>query len=104
MLRASADAASVVLNLRAIGDPTQGSGRDDADALLAFTSALVQRMDDLDEQRLQLIDVLGADAVVPASGSAGNFEMMNRILDGAGIPVPESTRQSIGQLVGLNIT
>lgn len=104
MLRASADTASVVINLRAIGDPTQQSGRDDADVLLAFTTALVQRTNDLDHQRSRLVDVIGVDAVVPASGSAGNFEMMNRILDGAGIVVPASTRASIELLVGLSNT
>ena len=45
---------------------------------------------------------LGIDAIVPASGSAGNFEMMNRILDGAGIPVPASTRASVAAMVGLD--
>lgn len=102
MLRASADAASVSIDLRSIGDPAANPGRADAEALLRFTDALVKRTADLPAARDHLIDVLGIDAVVPASGSAGNFEMMNRILDGAGIPVSASMRASVGAMVGLD--
>ncbi len=102
MLRASADAAGINLDLTSIGDRSRGPGREDAEVLYAFTDALIGRTDDLDAARARVADVLGSDAVAPASGSAGNFEMMNRILDGAGIPVPASMHDSMGPLLGLS--
>ncbi len=102
MLRASADAAAVTLDLAAIGDPSRTPGRRDAEVLLEFTDALIHRTDKLDEARESLAEVLGDRAVAPAAGSAGNFEMMNRILDAAGIPVPTSMRAAVGPMIGLS--
>ena len=102
MLRASADAAAVSLDLTAIGDSSKDPGREDAKALLAFTDALINRTDGLDAARERVVEVLGHDAVVPASGSAGNFEMMNRVLDAAGIPVPASMKASVGPMIGVS--
>ena len=100
MLRASTQASGIELNLQSIGtnaDP----GRQDARDLLRFADALVTHSG-LSEARTNLANSLGDLAVPLASGAAGNFEMMNRILDGAGIPVPASTRASVAALVGLD--
>lgn len=64
-------------------------GRDDAAALVRFADALVgAREDRLAAPRTDLAAVLGTGAVAPAAATAGNFEMMNRILDATGVPVP----------------
>ena len=102
MLRASAAASAIDLDLTSIGNPSAKPGREDAEVLLEFTDALINRTDQLDAARARLVEVLGSEAVVPASGSAGNFEMMNRILDAAGIPVPQSMHDAIGPTIGLS--
>lgn len=100
MLRASVQSAGITMNLEAIGDPAQLTGRDDADALLRFATAVVTHSGDLDDARTHLASVLGAEAVPGASGAAGNFEMMNRILDATGVPVPRSMG-AIAPMIGL---
>ena len=92
MLRASAQVAGVGIDMRAIGDRGHHPGRADAAALLRFTDALVGRSTDLDDARAALLGLLGAEAVAPAAAAAGNFEMMNRIVDAVDIPVPASMR------------
>ena len=64
-------------------------GRQDARDLLRFADALVTHSG-LSEARTNLANSLGDLAVPLASGAAGNFEMMNRILDATGVPVPRS--------------
>lgn len=89
MLRESAHTARVALNLTAIGAPGANPGREDAAALLAFTDALVgDWAGRLAAARRHLVAVLGAPAVAPAAATAGNFEMMNRVVDATGVPVP----------------
>lgn len=90
MLRASAQSIGVEIDLRAIGDRERHPGRADAVVLLRFTDALVGRTDELDRARAALIEELGPSAVAPAAAAAGNFEMMNRIVDGVGVSVPAS--------------
>jgi hypothetical protein len=90
MLRASAQATGISIDLRAIGDRGSDSGRSDGAALLGFTDALVGRTTDLAAARQRLIDELGVDAVAPAAAAAGNFEMMNRVVDAVGVSVPPS--------------
>jgi len=88
MLRASAGATGRVINLHSINDPSIESGLRGGRELLAFTNALVGRDDAaIVEARGALIGVLGVEAVVAASGAAGNFEMMNRLVDATGVPV-----------------
>lgn len=90
MLRASAQATGVEIDLRSIGDRTRHPGRDDAAVLLRFTDALVGRTTDLEPARRAVGHLLGSEAVAHAAGAAANFEMMNRIVDAVGIPVSPS--------------
>ncbi len=101
MLRASAQVNQIDIDPRAIGDRRRAVGRDDAAALLAFTDALVGRTDDLDSARRSVADVMGGRALAPAAAAAGNFEMMNRILDATGVPVPASMWE-LGPHLGLS--
>ena len=88
MLRASAQTAGHRLNLKAVGntdqDPELPAGRQ----LLDFTNALIGDPASIDASRRSLLDVAGPDGTARAALVAGNFEMMNRILDATGVPVP----------------
>ena len=99
MLRASAITTGIDLDLRSVGDHDIDPGRADAVALLRFADAVVGRTSDLADARAALVEVLGADAVVPAAGAAGNFEMMNRLVDAVGVVVPRSM-YAIGPEIG----
>lgn len=98
MLRASAQATGVEIDLRSIGDRNRHPGRDDAAVLLRFTDALVGRTTDLDAVRDAVGELLGPGAVAYAAGAAGNFEMMNRVVDAVGIPVSPSMQAMAAEL------
>ena len=95
MLRASLEQSGVEFDLRSLGNPGIDAGRPDVNALVRFTNALVSRTEDLDRARLNLAEVMGAAAVAPTASAAGNFEMMNRILDATGVRKPD-----MGELLG----
>jgi len=101
MLRASADTAAVDFDFTSIANRLRHPGRTDVEHLFAFTDALVQRTAELDVARHDLLQLVGPAGLVAAAGAAGNFEMMNRILDATGVPVPRSMRESIGPMIGL---
>jgi len=86
MLRASAEANETPLDPRGIidvkVDPLVEGGRQ----LVGFVDAVL-RNDDVAVARASLDRALGPGAVVDASGVIANFEMMNRIAEGTGIPV-----------------
>ena len=88
MLRASLRETGTEIDLRSLGNASIDPGRSDAAALIRFTSALVSRTPDLADARDALISALGPESVAPAASAAGNFEMMNRILDAAGVRKP----------------
>ena len=91
MLRGSLQYQDQELDLRSINDRSLSSGSIVADALLTFTDALIGRdAAALSAARTALEDCAGPTAVAPAAGAAGNFEMMNRILDATGVPVSRS--------------
>jgi len=90
MLRASAEQTRHQVNLLSIVqphiDPELAYGRE----LIAFTDAAVLRDDDeMALARSRLVDVAGEAAMARASAVAGNFQMMNRLVDAAGVRVPQ---------------
>jgi|SRR6056297_1192531 len=98
MLRASAHATSQPVELRAITeharDPLLPAGRE----LLAFTSALIGDGDQLDAARDALRAAVGDAGVVRAAAVAGNFQMMNRLVDATGVPLGASMRAFAAEL------
>lgn len=54
----------------------------------------------LDAARASLARAAGPEAAAAAAGVCANFEMMNRILDAVGCPVPTRARE-IATLLGL---
>lgn len=63
-------------------DPLTTGGTD----LLGFVDAVLGR-GEVEGARARLQGSLGPDAVVDAAGVIANFEMMNRIAEGTGMPV-----------------
>lgn len=87
MLRASSLAFGYDLDVRAVGDRTVDPGVSGGVAILDFVDALLLR-DDADHERRVLQDQVGSEGLVDASGVFANFQMMNRLAEGTGIPVP----------------
>ncbi len=92
MLRASVDSITEFVDLLAITDPSVDSRLPYGKELLAFNRALVLRTDDLDQTRDNLVAALGEPATVRAAGVIATFDMMNRIMDATGIPIPNKIR------------
>ncbi len=55
--------------------------------MVAFVEAALAGDGSLDERRAALADTLSPTALVDAAAVVGNFERMNRIADGTGIPL-----------------
>ena len=86
MLRASAEANDTPLDPRGITDVEVDPLVEGGSQLIGFVDAVL-RNDGVAVARELLDRTLGPDAVVDASGVIANFEMMNRIAEGTGIPV-----------------
>jgi hypothetical protein len=66
----------------------KGAGFDGGDTLLAFVDAAKgSDPDELTRSRAAVAEKFGAEGLVDAACVIGNFERMNRIADGTGIPV-----------------
>lgn len=90
MLRESSSAFGYDVNLAAVGDPTLPSGVPGGNLLLRFVDALLASTEPLERVHEEIIDQLGPPALVDAASVFGNFEMMNRVADATGIPVPQA--------------
>ena len=93
------------LDLRAIGDPSVPSGVPGGNALLRLVDAvMVGDEDDRISARREVREELGDDGLMHAAGVFGNFQMMNRIAEGTGIPIPRQiidANMEVIRLVGL---
>lgn len=99
MLRASAQTTDLALNLEGIRDPTIDSGVPAGHALLALTDAAVLRDGaERDIAFAELVEEASEPAAVRAAAVAGNFEMMNRLLDGIGVGAPSGSGEIAAEL------
>ena len=90
MLRESCEKTNLDLTPEAIVDTTLDCGVPHGGKLLQFTDAvLLGSEDQRTVLRAHLMDVVGRLGLVDAAGSVANFEMMNRIADGTGMPVSQ---------------
>ncbi len=86
MLRASSPHFGAPANLAGIGNAAIDVGVRHSAELLAATDAAVLRDElELPDARAQLVEAVGEAAAVKAFAVAGNFEMMNRLLDALGV-------------------
>jgi hypothetical protein len=103
MLSSSAIAHDYDLDIAAIADPSLETGIPGGTQLLQFVDALFAGdSDDLERAQASIISALGAESLVDAAAVFGNFEMMNRVAEGSGIPVSsqavERMRDTIDEL------
>ncbi|GMQ93341.1 MAG: hypothetical protein BMS9Abin12_0818 [Acidimicrobiia bacterium] len=88
MLRASAIAFGYNLDIAAIRDPSIPVGVPNGNDLLRFVdAAMADSPDDLANRQTAIIETLGPESLVDAASVFGNFEMMNRVAEGTGIPI-----------------
>ncbi len=86
MLRASAEATDTPLDPRFVTDRTIDPLIPGGVALLDFVDAVLGD-GPVEFSRRAVIELLGEEGLVDAAGVVANFEMMNRIADGTGMPV-----------------
>lgn len=99
MLRASSRQTDRPVDLQSIVDPFTDSLLPAGRELLAFTDAAV--LGDADEMppaRAALLSVAGPAATIRAAAVAGNFQMMNRLLDALGVRVGPSAMRLANEL------
>lgn len=79
------------LEVRAVADPTIDPLTPGGVALLAFVDAVLSG-GDVASTAAAVKAELGAAGLVDAAAVIGNFQMMNRVADGTGIPVGRGSR------------
>ena len=103
MLRESANAQNVLVDIRAVTnpslDPLLPSGRE----LGAFVDAVVLTdFDELPDAREDLLNALGPGGVIRASAVCAGFEGTNRIVDAVGVTV-NKRYFDIGDELGVSV-
>ncbi len=98
MLSSSIEAAQGQVNLKAIAQPSIDPLVEGGRHLLAYVDAVLFGTN-IAATRSGVVDVLGEHAAVDAAAVMGNFEMMNRIADGVGMPVGGGTRKRMHQVI-----
>lgn len=89
MLRASSSAFEYSLDLDALRDPAIPAGVPGGNLLLRLVDAVLVRTEPLRQVHDEIIGELGQEALVDAASVFGNFEMMNRVAEVSGIPIPQ---------------
>lgn len=91
-LRASAQAFDYPLDIRAIADPSIEIGVPGGAALISFVDAVMGVSGESpDDARQRVLDELDGPSLFDASTVYGNFEMMNRVAEATGIPIPQQS-------------
>ena len=86
MLRASVKAVGGRVDLAAVADPMLNPLLPAAHELRCLVDAIVLRDSDERDVAIEaLVDLVGPEGTVRAAAVAGNFEMMNRLLEGTGV-------------------
>ena len=86
MLRGSSPHFGPAANIAGIGKVSIDVGVSHSAELIAATDAAVLRDElELSDARTQLVEAVGEAAAVKTFAVAGNFEMMNRLLDALGV-------------------
>jgi hypothetical protein len=93
MLSWSSEETNSPVNVMAVADPTVDPLTPGGVALMRFTDAILEGATDrMTAAREHLEGQVGQTGVVNAAGVIGNFQMMNRVADGTGMPVGRGSR------------
>ncbi len=88
-LRWSGEHLGYPIQVESVADPSIEPGVPGGRQLLALVDAFFDRSETHWEvSRQDVLETLGPEAFVDAAAVFGNFEMMNRVAEGTGIPVP----------------
>lgn len=98
MLSWSIEETNAQVELKAITDPALDPLIPGGKELLGYVDAVLGD-GDIAGSRASVISAMGQSAAVDAAAVIGNFEMMNRIADGVGMPVGAGTRKQQSQLI-----
>lgn len=98
MLRASAHHTGRPVDLTSIAHPDRDSKVPAGRKLIEFVTALLGGTDDLSADHDRLAEAAGAMGAVRAAAVAGNFQMMNRLVDATGVPIGASLRAIADEL------
>ena len=90
MLRASASAFEYDVTVDAVIDPSLPTGITGGTEILRFVDSVLGVSDQpADEARADLVSALDEASLLDAASVFGNFEMMNRVAEASGIPIPQ---------------
>lgn len=98
MLSWSIEETKAEVDLLAISQPTVDPLIPGGRQLLAYIDAILNGVG-IAAARQAVADAISPDGAVDAAAVTGNFEMMNRIADGVGMPVGGGTRQRMRQII-----
>ena len=102
MLSWSAEKTNTPLDLRSVTDRTVDSLLPGGAALLRLVDAVVMRsVGDIAPRANDVNEELGRAGLVDAAGVIGNFQMMNRVADGTGMPVTRGARIRNAEIIDL---
>jgi hypothetical protein len=100
MLRESAISFGYDLDLAIIADTSVETDIPGGDALLRFVDVVVGHSDiSLSDAQQAIIAALGPESLLDAAAVIGNFEMMNRVAEGSGIPIPQQAIDRESEIV-----
>lgn len=88
------------VDLSAINDPSVEIGVPGGNTLLDLVDAVLKGSEaDIIAARRMVIEQLGPEAFVDAAAVFGNFEMMNRVAEGTGVPVAPQALEREAEMV-----
>ncbi len=99
MLRWSSQETQTPLDLAGIADPSVDPLIPGSRHLVDFVGAVVDGLGDVTAAREAVAGSVGEVGTIRAALVMGNFEMMNRVADGVGIPVGRSRMASEADLI-----
>lgn len=91
MLRVSSAAFEYDLDVDALRDPAIPTGVPGGGLLLRLVDAVLLHAEPLKQVHDEIVTELGPEALVDAASVFGNFEMMNRVAEVSGIPIPQQS-------------
>ena len=102
MLSWSSEINQIPVDVRAIADPAIEPRLPGGGPLVRFVDATLARSTAGIEAAAEAVQAkLGSAALVDAAAVIGNFQMMNRVADGTGMPVGRGSRMRQAGLIEL---
>lgn len=99
-LRWSGEKLGYTIDIAGVADPSVDIGVPAGAALIRLVDAfLVSARASHEEAREAVMEAAGPEALVDAAAVFANFEMMNRVAEGTGLPVPQQAVRRESRMV-----